>query len=163
MGHNKKIAFGSVFVTTLSVVMGFQTPSVVRSPKTALKVAVDPSTVTKKDYEDICGVSFDDDALMKRLKATNYLYPKHVEVIEDIAPIAGEMVDDVVSLVASNTSLVIGEGLLVDCFHLVCYCLCRLHSIFPDASLATMEWSPLHVLSTSRDLTYLCFVLTVFD
>lgn len=61
-------------------------------------VAVDPSTVTPKEYEDICGVSFDDDALEKRLQATNYLYPKHVEVIEDIAPIAGEMTDKIVSL-----------------------------------------------------------------
>lgn len=82
---------------TFTAVMGFQPPSTVRSSKTALSVAVDPTVVTKKDYEDICGVSFDDDALVGRLKATNYLYPKHVEVIEDIAPIAGEMVDDVVS------------------------------------------------------------------
>ena len=67
---------------------------------TALKVAVDPTTVTKKEYEDICGVSFDDESLRSRLKATNYLYPKHVEVIEDIAPIAGEMVDSVVRLCA---------------------------------------------------------------
>lgn len=36
--------------------------------KTSLNmVAVDPSTVTKKDYEDICGVSFDDAAMADRL------------------------------------------------------------------------------------------------
>jgi len=58
-------------------------------------VAVDPSTVTKKEYEDICGVSFDEGSLQERLKATNFLYPKHVEVIEDIGPIAGEMVDKI--------------------------------------------------------------------
>ena len=58
--------------------------------------AVDPTTVTKKDYEDICGVSFDDATMRDRLKSTKFLYPKHVEVIEDIAPIAGEMVDSIV-------------------------------------------------------------------
>ena len=64
---------------------------------TSLSVATDPSTVTKKEYEDICGVSFDQQSLEERLKATNFLYPKHVEVIEDIAPIANEMVDEIVS------------------------------------------------------------------
>jgi len=64
---------------------------------TALKVAVDPSVVSKKDYEDICGVSFDEESLEQRLKRTSFLYPKHVEVIEDIAPIADKMVDDIVS------------------------------------------------------------------
>ena len=65
--------------------------------RSSLGVAVDPSTVTKKEYEDICGVQFDDESLKSRLKSTNYLYPKHVEVIEDIAPIAGAMVDEIVS------------------------------------------------------------------
>ena len=59
-------------------------------------MAVDPTTVTKKDYQDICGVSFDENDLQRRLQATNFLYPKHVEVIEDIAPIADAMVDDIV-------------------------------------------------------------------
>jgi hypothetical protein len=63
----------------------------------ALSVAVDPTTVTKKEYQDICGVSFDEGSLEQRLKSTNFLYPKHVEVIEDIAPIAGTMVDEIVS------------------------------------------------------------------
>jgi len=30
------------------------------------------------------------------LKSTKFLYPKHVEVIEDISPIAGAMVDEIV-------------------------------------------------------------------
>lgn len=64
---------------------------------TALNVAVDPTVVTKKEFQDICGAEFDGDSLQERLKATNYLYPKHVEVIEDIAPIAGAMVDEIVS------------------------------------------------------------------
>lgn len=100
---NKKITYGSILVSAITSVMGFpflQVPSAkIRSSKaTSLQVAVDPTTVTNKEYEDICGVPFDDKNLVKRLQATNYLYPKHVEVIEDIAPIAGEMVDDVVSL-----------------------------------------------------------------
>jgi len=71
-------------------------PSFARA-SSALNVAVDPTTITKKEYQDICGVSFDGSNLLQRLKATNFLYPKHVEVIEDIAPIAGEMVDNIVS------------------------------------------------------------------
>lgn len=71
-------------------------------------VAVDPSVVTKKEYEDICGITFDSDALEHRLRATNFLYPKHVEVINDIAPIAGAMVDEVVSCVIIVHSLVAG-------------------------------------------------------
>jgi len=92
--------------TTLNAVMAFQThhitvtnrqqPTTTSTTTTSLKVAVDPTTVTNKEYEDICGVSFDEKLLEKRLGATNYLYPKHVEVIEDIAPIAGAMVDEVV-------------------------------------------------------------------
>lgn len=64
---------------------------------TALNVAVDPTTVTKREYEDICGVSFDQESMEQRLKRTSFLYPKHVEVIEEIAPIADRMVDDIVS------------------------------------------------------------------
>ena len=83
--------------TTLSAAMAFApTRNAATRTPVALQVATDPSVVTKKEYEDICGVSFDDESLKARLKATNYLYPKHVEVIEDIAPIAAKMVDDVV-------------------------------------------------------------------
>ena len=62
---------------------------------------VDPTVVTTKEYEDVCGVSFKEDELKQRLSATKYLYPRHVEVIEDIAPIAGRMVDDIVSIVVA--------------------------------------------------------------
>lgn len=86
-----------VAASSLWAVFGFQTrPTYSRVGSASLKmVAVDPSTVTKKEYEDICGVSFDEGSLQERLKATNFLYPKHVEVIEDIGPIAGEMVDKI--------------------------------------------------------------------
>ena len=71
-------------------------PEVTRAGS-ALKVSVDPSLVTRKEYQDICGVNFDSRGLEERLKSTNFLYPKHVEVIEDIAPVAGRMVDEIVS------------------------------------------------------------------
>lgn len=74
-----------------------QTISSGGSTSTSLCATVDPSVVTKKEYQDICGVDFDDQTLEERLTRTKFLYPKHVEVIEDLAPIAGAMVDDVVS------------------------------------------------------------------
>lgn len=67
------------------------------SAVTALNVATDPNTVSKKQYQDICGVSFGEDEMVSRLQQTSYLYPKHVEVIEDLAPIADEMTDKIVS------------------------------------------------------------------
>lgn len=73
------------------------TPSFRRVGSPLKMVAVDPSTVTKKEFEDICGTSFDGQNLQERLQYTNFLYPKHVEVIEEIGPIAGEMVDKIVS------------------------------------------------------------------
>ncbi|GAX14596.1 acyl-[acyl-carrier-protein] desaturase [Fistulifera solaris] len=92
---SKAILVSTVVSTVISTTMGFQLNAAPR-PATALgMVAVDPTTVTKKEYEDICGVHFTEDMLQKRLEATNFLYPKHVEVINDIAPIAAEMVDDV--------------------------------------------------------------------
>lgn len=83
----------------------FTAPSV-KTFCTALRMtALDPAVVTTKEYQDICGVSFDGDELTDRLKATNYLYPKHVEVIEDLAPIADAMVDEIVSVGTGVTPL----------------------------------------------------------
>jgi len=56
---------------------------------------VDKDVVTKKEYQDICGVDFNDNTLADRLQKTSYLYPKHVEVIEDFEPIVDEMVDKI--------------------------------------------------------------------
>ena len=64
---------------------------------TKVSVAVDPEVVTSKEYKDICGIDFDKGTLEERLQRTNYLYPKHVEVIEDFAPMVDEMVDNIVS------------------------------------------------------------------
>jgi hypothetical protein len=96
--------FGMVSALAASTGMAFQ--SILSSDSsarvsgrsaTALRVAVDPTTITKKEYQDICGVEFNDETLEQRLRRTSFLYPKHVEVIEDIAPIASAMVDEIVS------------------------------------------------------------------
>jgi hypothetical protein len=102
--NNKRLVFGSIMASAVSTVIAFQPISVLTQGPAAsrrlsiLNVAVDPNVVTKKEYEDICGVSFGEESLELRLQRTSYLYPKHVEVIEDIAPIAAQMVDEVVSL-----------------------------------------------------------------
>mmetsp|Transcript_21383 Transcript_21383/g.25804 ORF Transcript_21383/g.25804 Transcript_21383/m.25804 type:complete len:412 (+) Transcript_21383:85-1320(+) len=88
---------GTATMMVASSVMAFQSPSLLtrQTRSTALNVAVDPETVTKEEYRDICGVDFDSETLEERLTRTSYLYPKHVEVIEDLAPIADAMVDDI--------------------------------------------------------------------
>jgi len=94
------MALAAVLASTAATASAFQPTSFVgKSARvgTSLGATVDPDVVTKKEYEDICGVSFDDKLLSQRLERTKYLYPKHVEVIEDIAPIADQMVDDIVS------------------------------------------------------------------
>jgi hypothetical protein len=85
---------------SLATIFGFQCPLPSSRASSALNVAVDPTVITKKEYQDVCGVEFDTNNLQDRLKATNFLYPKHVEVIEDIAPIAGAMVDNIVRLMS---------------------------------------------------------------
>jgi len=92
---------------TVANVFAFQAPpSFIRIPASSAispsnkitnlrMVAVEPSTVTKKELDNIVGADFEKDSLHKRLQTNEYLYPKHVEVIEDIAPIAGAMVDEI--------------------------------------------------------------------
>ena len=92
-----KMALGSLIATVVTTVSSFAPQSFVCRPVTLLNVAVDPATVSKKDYEDICGLQFTGYEMAKRLQRTSYLYPKHVEVIEDIAPIADQMVNEIVS------------------------------------------------------------------
>lgn len=69
---------------------------------TSLSATVDPETITKKEYEDICGINFDDKTLAERLERTSYLYPKHVEVVEDLAPMVDEMVDSILLETGEN-------------------------------------------------------------
>jgi len=61
----------------------------------SLSATVDPETVTKKEYEDICGISFNEEDMGQRLERTKFLYPKHVEVVEDLSPMVDDMVDNV--------------------------------------------------------------------
>lgn len=104
---NRKIAFGTMVASAANSAWAFQPAAPLSkkmTTKTSLNIAVDPTTVTATDYEDICGVSFDADGMMDRLQSTKYLYPKHVEVIEDIAPIANRMVDEIVRFRSSSCS-----------------------------------------------------------
>lgn len=100
-------ALAAVLSTVYTVASAFTTPSTTASATTRagkgtqLYSTVDPTVVTKKEYQDICGVDFDDNALSDRLKKTAYLYPKHVEVIEDFEPLVNKMVDDIVSFVVT--------------------------------------------------------------
>ncbi len=68
-----------------------------RRTLTSLDVSVDPNVVTKKEYQDICGIDFDNDNLGKRLERTKFLYPKHVEVISDFDDVVSQSVDEIVS------------------------------------------------------------------
>jgi acyl-[acyl-carrier-protein] desaturase len=66
-----------------------------RTGTSSLEVAVDPEIATKKEYQHICGTGFDEQTLEERLTRTSFLYPKHVEVIEDFEPVVNRMVDDI--------------------------------------------------------------------
>lgn len=108
MPSSTKIVYGSLVVSAVGAFAAAFQPSKLpmTSSKTALKmVPADPSLMTKKEFQDVCGVDFDKDILSKRLERTNFLYPRHVEVIEDIAPIAGEMVGEIVSKPADRCSM----------------------------------------------------------
>ena len=90
-----------IVVTAFSFPVSIPTilPSAPRPSYSALSMStVDPSVITKKEYQDICGVDFSDATLAERLARTAYLYPKHVEVIDDFAPMVDKMVDEIVSL-----------------------------------------------------------------
>eukprot|EP00573_Skeletonema_grethae_P001464 CAMPEP_0201686602 /NCGR_PEP_ID=MMETSP0578-20130828/984_1 /ASSEMBLY_ACC=CAM_ASM_000663 /TAXON_ID=267565 /ORGANISM="Skeletonema grethea, Strain CCMP 1804" /LENGTH=410 /DNA_ID=CAMNT_0048170673 /DNA_START=193 /DNA_END=1425 /DNA_ORIENTATION=+ len=100
MPSTRTAALAAVLSSAASVVAAFTSPAVTSSATskkstTSIYSTVDPSVVTKKEYEDICGVNFDDRTLSDRLKKTSYLYPKHVEVIEDFEPMVNEMVDKI--------------------------------------------------------------------
>lgn len=72
-----------------------------RSSALCMSSAIDPTTITKKEYEDILGTDFEDsDAYYHKQQ---YLYPKHVEVVEDIAPIADKMVDEILLETGENS------------------------------------------------------------
>ncbi len=98
IANQESVGFRAAIASCLvATICAFQTSPSFSRVGSALKVAVDPSTITNKEYEDICGVSFNEQSLHQRLQSTKFLYPKHVEVIEDIGPLAGRMVDEIVS------------------------------------------------------------------
>jgi hypothetical protein len=108
--------FGVVSALAASTGLAFQsilggecTSRAGRATATSLHVAVDPTTITKKEYQDICGIDFNEQTLEQRLRRTSFLYPKHVEVIEDIAPIASVMVDEIVSTTSAAPGLFVAS------------------------------------------------------
>lgn len=92
---------GAALLSIVASAIAFApTPLVVVRPSLSsqqLRVAVDPSVATTKEYQDVCGNIFGEDEMMQRLEKTSYLYPRHVEVIEDLAEMAGQMTDTIVS------------------------------------------------------------------
>jgi len=92
----KKMALAAVLASSAGTAAAFAPTSMIRPTRHQLNMAtIDPDTVTKKEYQDICGIDFDDQTLEQRLQRTSFLYPKHVEVIEDLSPIADEMVNNI--------------------------------------------------------------------
>lgn len=95
-----KFALG--FLSSLGAAFAFRPlTSAASPPRTILQVTVDPSVVNKNEYNEICGGDvFDPNEFRTRLEQSQqFVYPKHVEVIEDIAPIANTMVDKIVSYI----------------------------------------------------------------
>jgi len=82
---------------TSSFAAAFAPLTIFKRTSTSLDVAVDPTVVTKKEYQDICGIDFDTDNLGRRLERTKFLYPKHVEVISDFDDVVSKSVDEIVS------------------------------------------------------------------
>lgn len=90
------MASAMAFAPTITPLAALHRPTA-SSSSSQLQVAVDPSVASTKEYQDVCGNIFGEDEMMSRLQKTNYLYPRHVEVIEDLSEMAGEMTDKIVS------------------------------------------------------------------
>jgi len=97
MASNEKIVLIILLASSLTFATSFAPKSLLSYPQvtTSLKVAVDPEVVSKKDYDAICGIGFESYSLQERLEKANYLYPKHVEVINDFDHVVNRMVDNV--------------------------------------------------------------------
>lgn len=95
------VALGSiVLASVVATTAAFAPTSFVQRAATssALNVAVDPTVITKKEYDDIVGDVIPEDQMMAMWeKDSPFLYHKHVDVIRDLEPLAGEMVDEIVS------------------------------------------------------------------
>jgi len=97
IASGKKMALILLLASSLAIASSFTPKSLLSHHRaaTSLKVAVDPEVVSKKDYEAICGIGFESYSLQERLEKANYLYPKHVEVINDFDHVVNAMVDNV--------------------------------------------------------------------
>jgi len=97
MNFYKQTAFWAVLASAAGAAAAFHPRSLTRyrTGATTMMATVDPGVITSREYEDICGVSFDDRLLGQRLEKTKFLYPKHVEVVEDFTDVVDEMVDDI--------------------------------------------------------------------
>jgi hypothetical protein len=98
-----------LFGYTSSFAAAFAPGTQFQRTSTSLDVAVDPTVVTKKEYQDICGVDFDNYNLGQRLERTKFLYPKHVEVISDFDDVVSQSVDEIVSNVSLDKPLISGS------------------------------------------------------
>jgi len=88
----------ALMASTLEIASAFTPNTFVqqrRAFSTTRDVSVDPNVVTTEEYKDICGINFNSQSLEERLQRTSYLYPKHVEVVEDFAPMVDRMVDEI--------------------------------------------------------------------
>jgi len=91
LSYQVATAFG-----VITSALAFTPPiSLTRRGNSQLNVATDPTTITKKEYADICGDVFTEEEMHRRLEKHEYLYPKHVEVIQDLEPIAAVMTDEI--------------------------------------------------------------------
>jgi hypothetical protein len=117
------------FVAGLGLSSAFQTrfANGGNRPATRLHSTIDKSVVTTKEFQDVCGLDFDSHDMGKRLERTKYLYPKHVEAIDNIAPLAAKAVDDIVSASCSGCSSLKIEKRKLISFALIvflpCFCL----------------------------------------
>ena len=104
MNFYKQTAFWAVLASAAGAAAAFHPRSLTRyrTGATTMMATVDPGVITSREYEDICGVSFDDRLLGQRLEKTKFLYPKHVEVVEDFTDVVDEMVDDIVSCLSKT-------------------------------------------------------------
>jgi len=104
MIFTKKVFLRILLTSSLSLVISFTPKSLLcyHRVATSLQVAVDPEVITPKEYDNICGIGFESYSLAERLERANYLYPKHVEVVNDF--------DDVVDGMVHNVLLDTGEN-----------------------------------------------------
>jgi hypothetical protein len=98
MSTNQRNAAAVLSMMATAMAFAPSTVMTTRPSSSGLSVAVDPTVASPKEYQDVCGNIFGEEEMKDRLKRTNYLYPKHVEVIEDLAEIAGSMTDKIVSV-----------------------------------------------------------------